>query len=80
MEATPQRNSNLPRAYYVEEGKGGTIMRKKIVHAIGMILAVLGILLSFVLAGGEELSPLGVIITEVGGIAALFFGAWLVQL
>jgi hypothetical protein len=55
-------------------------MRRKIIHAIGTTVALLGFILGFVLAGGEELSPLGAIATEVGGIAALFIGSWMAQL
>ena len=55
-------------------------MKRKIVHAIGTTLAMLGFMLGMVLAGGEELSPLGAIATEVGGIAALFVGSWMTRL
>ena len=55
-------------------------MKRKIVHAIGVTLAMLGFVLGMVLAGGEELSPLEAIATELGGIATLFVGAWLAQL
>lgn len=55
-------------------------MRKKVVHAVGVLLAMLGFIFGMVLAGGEELSPLEAIATELGGIAALFVGAWLAQL
>ena len=55
-------------------------MRRKVIHGAGMILFLLGFIASFVLAGGEELSPLGVIATEAVGIAALFVGSWMTEL
>ena len=55
-------------------------MRRKITHVIGTVLFLLGFFASFVLAGGEEMTPLGAIATEVGGIAALFVGSWMTRL
>lgn len=79
MGATPKFKSLQERITW-RRVKEVLIMKRKIVHAIGVVLALLGILLSFVLAGGEELTPLEAITTEVGGIAALFVGSWMAQL
>lgn len=55
-------------------------MRRKVIHTVGTTVALLGFILSMVLAGGEELSPLGAIATEAAGIAALFVGSWMTRL